>query len=235
MSLMYLSDRALAQLRHDLPRNQSRYSGADPWLADSILGPGWCRETGLNLDSLPQLDGTKPADDLQNTRLIHTALKSLTPVQAMDERLWAYLAHVTYWKYMQERWGADNVAARFFFKNRGISGLTLHGIARLWWFGQVTYDSTCTDPYQRTEVLLSVQDIQTGLLQRTMGRNGNVRRTVLEFFGKEKARVEAAGASRVIQLILRDLNLAGGVYLLDALQEAQLQKILDSALEELAA
>jgi hypothetical protein len=234
MSLMYLSDRALAQLRHDLPRNAARYSAPDPWLSEAILGSGWCRETGVALKALPQLEQTRPADDLQNTRLIHTALRTLTPVQAMDERLWTYLAHVTYWKYMQERWGSDAVAARYFFKNRGISGLTLHGIARLWWFGHVTYDPGRPDPYELTGVLLSMQDIQTGLLQRTIGRSAHIRRFALEFIRRRKVDIENVGASRAIQALFRDLNLAGGVYLLDALKQEPIDRILDESLDEMA-
>lgn len=239
MSLMYLSDRALAQLRHDLPRNQARYNAEDPWLSESVLGPKWCREANINVGMLPRLEGTKPADDLQNTRLIHSALKTLTPVQAMDERLWVLLAHTTYWKYMHARWGSDSVASRFFFKNRGISGLTLHGIARLWWFGQVTYDATRTDPYELTQALLSVQDVQTGLLQRNLGRSRRVRSAALTFLGQNEREIEKIGTKRggpgeVVKHLCKNLNLVGGVRLLDALEESQLHQVLGASLQEFA-
>ncbi len=230
MSLMYLTDRALAQLRHDCERNRERYSLPDPWLSDSSAGPGWCRESGVSVSALPQLDHAKPESDLENTRLVHGALRMLTPVQAMDERLWAYLAHVTYWRYMRERWGAANIAGRYFFKNRGISGLTLNGISRLWWFGHLTYDTNRADPYEMTRVLLSNQDIQTGLLQRTIGRSATVRRALLSYLSERRSEIERRGASRCIQILCRDLNLFGGACLLDVLSADAVASALDGSL-----
>jgi hypothetical protein len=149
----------------------------------------------------------------------------------MDERLWSHLAHVTYWKYMRERWGDAAIASRYFFKNRGISGLTLHGIARLWWFGHLTFDPQRSDPYELTGVLLKYQDTQTSLLQRSIGKNSTVRLTVLEYLKRRGADVAAAGASARIQALLRDLNLAGGVHLIDALPSRLIVAILDKSLE----
>jgi len=57
-------------------------------------------------------DGSEKRD-LENTQLIYEDLKALTPIQATDERLWAYLAHGPYWEYMTRRWGLDDREREF--------------------------------------------------------------------------------------------------------------------------
>lgn len=234
MHLKYVTERSLSALRRDAERNRDRYLNPEVWADDANLGAGWCRDTQIEVPALPDLAGTKPADDLDNTIAVYTALQKLTPVQATDERLWAYLTHVTYWKYMAGRWSGSPVTDRYFFRGRGLGGLVLNGISRLWWFGRVSHDPSRTDPWELTRVLVGFQDIQTGLLQRDMGRSENVRKAALGFFVSRRDRINALGASETIQKLCKHLNLAGGACLLDATPVPVIEDILDDSLRIIA-
>jgi hypothetical protein len=234
MNLKYITDRALSTLLRDIETNSEKYSLPEPWTDETTLGTGWCRDTQIELPTLPELTGTRPTDDLESTIAIYSALQKLTPLQATDERLWAYLTHVTYWKYMAGRWGGSPVKDRYFFRSRGLSGLVINGLSRLWWFGRVSHDPTRADPWELTRVLLGSQDIQTGLLQRDMGRSDNVRRAALGFFATRQARIDELGASGTIQRLCLELNVAGGACLLDATPAPVIEDILENSLQVLA-
>ena len=240
MSLAYLSDAFLARLRNAVPQNASRYTSPQLWLDEFAGGTKYSRETGVDVGSLPQLIiSDKPEDDGENAVRLYAALQKLTPIQAMEERLWAYLAHVTYWPYMVARWGTTNpdvIVDRFFLKRGGIGSLVRNGIARLWWSGLLTHDPKRADAFELTRVLFSKQDIHTGLLQRSLGKSPTIRTAALEYFKHNAQRIEKVGGwSKVVQELMRDLNTAGGVYLLDALTTAQVQGILDSSMDRLVA
>jgi len=237
MSIKYLTDAFLARLRNAIPQNEPNYRSPQPWLDEVAAGTRYWRDAGVDIGSLRELViSGRAEDDAENAVVLYSALQKLTPVQAIDERLWTYATHVTYWRYMVARWGADNILDRFFLKGGGIGALVRNGISRLWWAGYLTYDAGRSDPFELTRVLLSKSDIHVALLERRLGKSPLIRRAVLEYFKDRWGDIEASGGwSRVVQSLLRDLNTAGGVYLLDSLTPSQIGGILDSSLGGLAA
>ena len=129
MNLKYFTEPFLAQLKRAIPHNLPRYSTPNSWIDNYASGSTYCRDTGIEITTLRPLLPCQGENlnDIENTQIIYTDLKSLTPVQATDERLWAYLAHVTYWEYMLGRWGnlskSSVIEDRFFFKSGGIGTL----------------------------------------------------------------------------------------------------------------
>ena len=240
MSLKYLSDTWLVRLRNAVPQNAERYTSLSSWLEEFADGKRYWRDTGIEVTSLPELKvSARPEDDAENAILLFSALRNLTPVQAMEARLWTYLTHVTYWSYMVARWGnvkPDVILDRFFLRGGGIASLVRNGISRLWWSGYLTYDGNRSDPFELTRVLFSKQDIHTGLLERSLGKSPTIRRATLEYFKNNSQKIERLGGwSITVQKTMRDLNTAGGVYLLDALTTRQVHDILDTSLANLAA
>jgi hypothetical protein len=244
MSLNYFTDQFLARLRRAVPQNASRYARPDAWVEEFAARATHSRPTGTAIETLrpllpPQGDNLR---DTENAQMIYADLCTLTPLQASDERLWACLTHTTYWDYMVARWGSSSpsvIEDRFFFRSKGIGSLVRNGIARLWWFGYLTFDQGRQDPFELTRVLLSNQDIQTGLLQRNLGKSRSVRAATLDFLQSKRQQIEQVGQGqggigKVVQHLCRELNLAGGVYLLDALEPPQLHGILDDSLAEFA-
>src|SRR5437016_5621148 len=105
--LKFIKQNALDQLLANVVPNQKRYAEASPWLNAYLPGGNWFLESNIVDPGTIQLQipqSKLDLLDLENTRIMYSALKHLTPVQASDPRLWAYLTHVTHWEYMRIRW-----------------------------------------------------------------------------------------------------------------------------------
>ena len=137
--------------------------------------------------------------DAQATQLVFQWLSNLTPVQAADERLWVFLTHRVFHRYVHQRWGSslegstqpeNRVLDRWFFRGTGVATFVRNGISRLWWFGYLTYDSKRPNPFEFTDALLSLQDIQVAFLERSLGRCRPLLRAVLETVKKHEAALQ---------------------------------------------
>lgn len=231
MRLKCLSAEFVAWLKDHAADNLSRYSTDNSWVEIEGRTAGRIRESGIEVHSLPHLEMPVQGDfrDAENARLIHESMRRLTPLQAMDERLWGYLTHVHYAAYMQVRWKRESEGAlvdRYLFKNNGFGSLVRNGIARLWWFGYVTLDSRRSDPYELTDILLCNQDVHTALLQRSFGKSRPVLHAVLEHIKRNRESLYADSIGPKIKTKARGLNVLGGVSLLDALPERAIHDFL---------
>jgi len=187
--------------------------------------------TGIFISEGLVLDADK--SDLENSKVIYEAFKTLNETQASDERLWTYLTHVTFWKYMRERWAMEKPAEgkevgrlkdRYFLRNINIESLTRNGISRLWWFPHLTYDEKRSNPYELTEILLSRADLSTGIVERGFGSNRNIRTALLEFLKDNPAISTNEDKTREVY---KGLNLVGGVRNLPFLEVAELKEVLE--------
>ncbi len=247
MNLNYFTDRFLVTLRHAVPVNLPKYTSAETWIAAYAGAQRYAWETGVEVSDLPPLmppddEGTH---DAENAIRLHRATAMLTPVQAMDERLWACLSHCVWWEYMVQRWSpnvgnpgraAKFVIRRYFLESRGLRGLATNGLSRLWWAGHLTHDPARDDPYELTRVLMGKADIATGLLERSIGKNRHLLSHVLQFLRDHMSEIELkwksiGGPGRAVQQMVRDMNRRGGVVLLDAEDRDGIYRILQSAME----
>lgn len=170
--------------------------------------------------------------DLENSILLYEELQ-LNETQASDPRLWTYLSHVVFWKYMRKRWAIENVRKndnpigrvvdRYLLINPRLESLTRNGISRLWWYAHLTRDKEREDNYELTRVLLSRAEIPVGLLERTIGINCNMRTAILEFLKENENILSNEDLTREL---LRTLNLYGGTKVLPLLEISEIKKIL---------
>ena len=72
------------------------------------------------------------------------------------------------------------------------------------------------------------------LLERSMGKCGKVRAAVLDFLRENSHWLSSEAFGRRIQLLLKEVNLLGGVAILDALPESELHSFLKKVGESLA-
>ena len=120
---------------------------------------------------------------------------------------------------------------RWFFRGRGLRTSVHNAVSRLWWFGYLTYDHTRQDPFELTSVLLSLQDIQTAFLERTLGPCKPLPRAVLETVQKHQEDLRNTPKSGdVIQEWAKEIRLYGGAYVLDAVPPERLAFVVQSKL-----
>jgi hypothetical protein len=182
-------------------------------------------------------DGEGNLHDAENARRIFNWLKELSPSTAMEERLWACLTHTVFPEYMAKRWpvtSASTIGRRYLLEGQSFAALSRNGISRLWWAGYLTLDKARSDPFELTDVLFLRQDIQVSLLERAIGKCHNVRHAVLDFFLRNREWLEEESFGKRVQVILRELNLLGGVMILDGLPSGVLEGFLDRIAADVA-
>ena len=117
------------------------------------------------------------------------------------------------------------------FRGTGVATFVRNGISRLRRFGHLTYDNKRTNPFELTDVLLSLQDIQVAFLERSLGRCRPLLRAVLETVQKHQDDLQTTPKSRdVIQEWAKEIRLYGGAYLLDAVPADRLTYVVRSKL-----
>ena len=245
MKLRYFLTNQYEQLRDNIGDNLLKYATETPWI-ESCFNEAFDAEAPVEV-FLPELiKSPKASVDIDNVKLLYSALKHLTAEQAADGRLWTHFSHIEYWEYMRVRWGVDseNIAdgagkeaddqnknivkqirdRYFLFSDENSRALIRNGIARLWWFGYLTYDQNNTeDPFVLTKTLLDYQDTQAALLERTFGKNAEVLKVCLKVLTEYMPKIRANGGRAVIQGLGKYINLLGGTYFLDTMDKAVLK------------
>lgn len=247
MKANFLREQQLDRLRKNIVPNGKRYLGKDAWLSEYFQGEEWYLQSTIEIpDSLVLQAPTSKSDllDLENTKALYTALKHLTPVQASDERLWAYLTHVTFWPYMTARWPAaqyegksrfgENIQERYFFMSDRPRALVRNGLARLWWYGHSTYDATRSDPFELTAVLLKNLDVAQTILERAFSRNLIVAHAILSLLLQREKSGKPFYERENVRDLAKFIVQIGGVTIVDALDAAEIAQIAETKIDEIA-
>lgn len=238
MELKYVKSPFLYTLEGDVDRNLKKYESNEPWINEHAMASSGIDTSNIQVNELRVLRlpiGSKgdALKDLENTKLLYSDLKTLTLEQAQDHRLWVYLTHVEYWKYMQSRWPPKTTSVikrRYFFEGSNKDALVRNGISRLWWFGYLTYDENRANPFELTETLLLNQDIQQALLERGFGRNRELLHATLGFIKQnEKMFNSGDGMTRNIQRLGVNINMSGGISLLDCMDREEMTQLVINA------
>jgi hypothetical protein len=225
-------------LKQRISENQNAYLNGK---AVGLIGSTPVAESKIEVDEAPALE-LPTGDDLNdaaNARTLYQWLHLLSPVQASDSRIWSYLTHAVYSDYTFQRWPIDKssdvatrIRERYFVEGQGLASLVRNAVARLWWFGYLTYDEQATsDHFELTNVLVSLQDIQVAFLERAIGRSRKILKTALKVWKERLQRgAEMKGRGRAIQIWARLIRLHGAVALLDALPQRDLENLIRAKL-----
>ncbi|PAE17650.1 hypothetical protein CHH91_02460 [Virgibacillus sp. 7505] len=172
--------------------------------------------------------------DFVNSKIIYRSFSDLTLSEVADERMWAFMTHVTHWEYMRERWPIEHTSGdkknfilnRYFFRERPFSR---SGLARLWWFGYITYNEKYEDPFYLTSIMLENedQDIARIILETpTISRNKKMVEATLISLNELKENYKIKSRD-YIRYAARHINLTGSVKLWDYLDDNELRYIID--------
>lgn len=166
------------------------------------------------------VDKLDAKDDCKTAIIIYEAFQNLEPIQASDDRLWTYLAHVDLYPYMIKRWSevyngkASNpsqyILDHWFLASSAQTSLMRHAISGLWWSVFLSIDNTRQDKYELTKVLFKNQTFRT----RTFGNYRLVRHKeaaigLLEFCLENESLF--SNFEKEHQLLTEHLNKIGGV------------------------
>ncbi len=162
------------------------------WLTEhfeKINNNNYAVETAFEYEDFDLMVGG-PDTDAQNAKTIYSNLKNLTPTQAVNSELWAYMTHIKFATYMGTRWNVKNnseekkletvIRQRYFANRNDSKGVCRNGIARLWWAGYWGYDESRQDPFELVDIIFSQQEIYEHVSERSFNRNKNILLASLE-------------------------------------------------------
>jgi hypothetical protein len=236
MKLQYLKSWALAELQRAGTSTPANYSLESPWINELFGDRNYLATSRLDVKELPEL--IVPTSDselfeLENTVILHSALRNLNRSQAADDRLWSWLAHGPYWQYMRKRWPISeesnkvNYVREHYFLG-GARSLVRHGLARLWWFGQATYMPEAADPYVLTKLLLETTDARQSIMERQFWRNQRILHPFLRRIAHWRDRkIDMYTPRERFRGLCKMMNLVGGASVLDALAAKDIGDLVD--------
>jgi hypothetical protein len=242
-------ENALGQLTSDVRSNLARYMNETPWIDDVFSGRVWSAPSKIaalpeNLLLLPDLSGDH---DLENVQRLYEVLHGLTLTQASDPRLWTYLAHVTFWRYMRKRWpiekrakgydlepGYGTVLDRYFLVGDRSRGVTRHGIARLWWAGYICYaeGKESEQSLALAKPLFSKQDVYASFMERAFSKNKVLMQAVLRPLLRRYLEGNPFDVRDDVRALAKHLVLVGGVTILDAIDSAQIESMVETFIQQ---
>lgn len=182
-------------------------------------------------------------DDLENSKMIFNALKTLTPSQACDERIWTAITHGIGWEYMKKRWplskGAKDpvkyIKKNYFFAHGETRSLMTNAISKLWWVSYLTYDELSENPFWLTEYIYN--DIN-GRGFPLFGSNFSNNRFLLHTFLKTIKKFEDDNNLTLSRIefisMIKMMNLWGGKIILECLSEQNLENKILKKLNSIA-
>lgn len=168
--------------------------------------------------------------DFENAILLYENLQ-LTNIQAVDERLWSYLALVEFWGYTYERWikGKENqqvILERGILKafEKSDRSFMRNSISRLWWGVHATICNERKDKYELTRLLFSYQDLYQQILERSYSKNSDIIKAILTYICDMKEREKFS--RRNYRVLLKEITRLSGVIVIDTLSQKDLFTLL---------
>lgn len=238
MKIEFLKQDALDMLKQNVQNNLDRYMDKDnKWIAKMYGDEPFekyhrdIKEFKLNMSF------EKPTEsDFDNIKIIYSAMKSVSRSEATDERLWAGLTHTIGWEYMQYRFKSEkernNIGVHYFFTKGSKKSLITNTLSRLWWVGSLTYDESYEDPFELTKFFK--QGLSTKLytiLSSNFCGNPKIMRALLSVFLELEEKDKPLGRG-VYTSVISDLNIFGGICILDYIEEDELKdRIRNKTLE----
>lgn len=247
-TVIILKQSSLDELRKAIPENIERYQSPNPEWEEFFGNENYTRATsveivgtdfgaclGDNFDSKTILK-----EDPERCKSIYNALANLTPQQATDDRVWAYLTHFVFWDYTRARWpiGTDRkqqvskIRAHFFGK--GIRGMVRdNAISRLWWMAFVCSRLKKHSLIKSLEALLYKEDVRKEIMERaTFSRSVPIFKSIMKFMLLSYENNKELHERENFRNMSKQINRIGGMRVLDALEEDDLNKLIEGIIQK---
>lgn len=240
MNLLYFTKDAYKMLKKDLDNNKDNYYSDEPWLSEYFASAGLDEFYRTSSIVVPEVDliysgddnEAKNRDDLANIKILFSAYKDkITPLQASDPMLWSALSHITFKKYVLNRWKKDDGTVRLdqrFFATEGRASLLYYNaISRLWWSGYLTYDEEreSSNPWHLTETLFTAQQIQKDLFDQSFSMNKQIVKGLLSALRRLQEEQGNSCTPTFRKCCDSYLNHYGAVSILDTLTADEIEMI----------
>lgn len=222
--LRFLKNDKLIELEKNIEMNIANYSKKKYFLEESdyIESNIFLKKIDLKLKDCSKLY------DLENTKILYSALKHLTPLEASDERIWVGMTHSKEgMEYVKERWSITEETSINSLKTRYFNNELRNSYSRLWWYGYVSYNKELKNPWELTEVLLKKQDLTLNLMERAFSRNKDFIQKILRAFKNFEEKYKKFPKGDEFKKITKNINRISAITLLDLLEVEDFEKEIE--------
>ena len=230
---------AISDLYANVESNLNLYrSGSfDNLLNDSSL----FLESGCKMDPALSVEVHCSAADDNEVECCLASFKGLVGMSAYlarDERLWARLTHLEFLSYSRARWpipvddlkAASHIRKHFFAKGaRGIE--RDNAISRLWWMAKICEKVKGISLKEALTAFLYQSDVRANIVERpTTSQNPELLSVVVNKLHQSYQTNDKSLYEREkFRSVMKQLNIAGGVKLLEVLDVSALEAIVSHA------
>lgn len=243
MKLSFLKEVPLETLRKNVEYNLKNYSfNTNDWIYSFFDDKNPFLELNKDFQPFTLVTNEEKSSktDIENIKILYSALKDLSVIEASNENLWASLAHNELWNYMKYRlsldkkeYSADYILKNFFFFYDKRKSLIFHPLSRLWWTGYLVYDENRENPFELLEVFKT--DYRTKLLylfSSNFSNNKKITNALLSsIYNFEKSGMKIN--SNLFNKIIIYLNILGGTYILDYFEKFELEEKITNKINSL--
>ncbi len=243
MTLNFLKEISLETLRKNIEINLKNYkSPSSKWVPEFFENTSPFLEFRKEVSPFKlDMSYEKPEkSDLENIRILYSAMMGLSTVDATSENLWSGMAHSDFWEYIKYRnfsgkraVNEKSIKNAFFFSHGRRKSLIMHPLSRLWWTGHLVYDDRRSDPFELLEVFKN--DFRTKLLYLFSSNFSNSNSITKAFlsavydFEKNGVKIN----TRLFNEVIMYLNILGGTYILDYFEEKELKEKITEKIDSL--
>ena len=191
---------------------------------------------------LSTIDCIKGGDnkEVDNCINLYSAMGTLSPYLARDERLWTYLTHTNLLQYSKNRWPIPNetqeavkhIRTHFFVV--GARGFERdNAAARLWWMAHLCNRANDLILKDALTCMLFQYDVRANIIERpTTSQSVSVFSAILCKLNESYHGDKVLFKREIFRLLMKKVNLLGGIKLLSALDDKEIRKVLELCITE---
>lgn len=235
-NIQLFRSQTVGQLFNDVEKNLELYRTGS--FNDLLHDPSLFLDSTCtaNEEALKKITCTKENDNEVACCLnILVAIGGVSSYLARDERLWARLCHIELLEYARARWPipADTAKAvahikKHFFA-KGARGIERDNAAsRLWWMATICNKVKGLPLEQALTAFLFQTDVRANIVERpTTSQNAALLSSVVNKLHESYQGDKALYNREKFRSVMKNLNLEGGVRLLEVLGDKELSKLVE--------
>ena len=233
IQLKYVTEEGITMLKGSFLDDIDHYKNNDhKYFLDKLNRGTYLKDSAYSVSDFTKelkYDEDEDICDAYNVKVLHEALKDIPTYILMDERFWVGLNFTIMWDYIYKRRKTDVFDKKDTVKEETIYNCffthTRHGlkrgtyvncVSRLFWAGELAYDSSNSNHYELVEQICQTGFPSTILLLSSS--NILCRKDTMTGFLKATKDVRAAGTNinrNKLVKVVRELNLIAGISILD--------------------
>lgn len=228
MYIKYCTDEFLNEFKANFDKYIDLYRNKDKVELDKLFNEKNVKEGNLQFEYI-SLKTKKNSEnpERENIRIVYESLKELTPVQAVQEKLWVAMYNTYYQDHLFDY--IDSIKESKNFEDRLKSSIVytwginrskiVQNLARMWWLGYHLYDEeNKQDPYELLNFYTNTTDIvgkSTVFFSSNLTNNKNLTLGILEGIRELVDEGIIDNKREYYTQINKYFNLIGGVRILD--------------------